>query len=180
MNIQHSSRNDDWETPKSIVNLVHQVIGYPDLDPASSLKANQVVKAKRFFTKEDDALKTTWATEPVSIYLNSPGGKLGNKGLTALFWDELMHYHELGLIKEAIFMCFSLEALQTSQVYPRRPITDFLVCIPKNRIAFVDPLGQGRVQPSHSNAIVYVPGLIDSSDKFCEVFKGLGGLMKPV
>lgn len=178
MNIQHSSRSNEWYTPEWVLNLVHLTIGYPELDPASCEFDNRTVKANRYITEDKNALKTVWTEKPCSIYLNPPGGKLSNRSLTALFWDELMHYWEQGLVTEAIFMAFSAEALQNTQVYPRKPIGDFVFCIPKQRIKFVSPNGDFNA-PSHSNCIVYIPGTVDNTELFYENFFSVGSISIP-
>lgn len=179
MNIQHSSRSDSWMTPDWVLDLVRKVLGTIDLDPASSYEANQRVKAVGYFDKEQNALSLdTWSPVPVSIYLNPPGGKRGNKSMSGLFWDKLLEQRELGLVEHAVFMCFSAEALQSTQINSRRPIGSFPICIPKRRIQFVDPT-EYRQQPSHSNVIVYVPGNTNVVSRFYEVFEPVGSLMSP-
>lgn len=176
MNIQHSSRNDDWRTPPSIIELVHQVLGEIDLDPASSELANQQVKAKRFITAEEDGLNTDWNLNGGSVFINPPGGKLGIKSISIEFWKKLMleKYHcRLG---HAIFLSFSIEHLQTSQGKGVPSIKNFPFCVPRKRIAFVDPTSDSMVAPSHSNMIVYVPGTVDRTSKFKEVFSVLGDI----
>jgi hypothetical protein len=173
MNIQHSSRSDEWYTPKWVMDLVHKVIGYPTFDPASSLEANEVVKATHFFT--DRSLEKPWL--PGSIYLNPPGGKVKNKSQSRLFWEKLMSHHETGLMTDAIFMAFSAEALQYTQASPKA-ITDFTFCVPDKRIRFIHPDGRSE-SPSHANVIVYVPGTVDATDSFIQTFQDVGGMCRP-
>lgn len=179
MNIQHSSRTDNWSTPKSIVEMIHEVIGEPDLDPASSEINNRYIQATRIITAKENGLTTDWISDltPISIYVNPPGGKIGNKSMTKLFWQRLMEYRNAGLVTEAIFMFFSVEGLQNTQSLITSA-TDFPICIPAKRIKFVSECGS-KNQPSHSNAIVYVPGLVNSTDTFYRVFKELGAIMVP-
>lgn len=181
MNIQHSSRNDDWMTPHWVIDLVKNVLGEIELDPASSEKANDYIKAKKIYTIDDDALSLDkWCNVPSTIYINPPGGKLGNKSKTGLFWQKLMQHREQGLINHAIFMCFSIEALQSTQLLTDcLSIGEFPICIPKRRIAFVDPTTNNRNQPSHSNCIVYVPGIVNNYSLFREMFSELGTIMRP-
>lgn len=84
--------------------------------------------------------------------------------------------HELysGNVGHAIFLAFSIEQMQSSQNKGVPPMLNFPFCVPAKRIAFVDPLGEGRNAPSHSNFIIYVPGSIDVTYKFVEIFSGLG------
>lgn len=163
MNIQHSSRDDTWQTPLDILDRVRKVLGYIDLDPASSAEANVNVQARRFFTKEDDALTQTWDAD--TIFLNPPGGKIGNRSKTALFWDKLLDSN----FTQAIFLAFSLEALQTTQS-SKHSIGEYPFCVPKKRIRFMrgDSVGPA---PSHSNVIVYI-GFKPA--RFARVFSDLG------
>ena len=161
------------------MDLVHQVIPVIDLDPASSISANKTIEARRIITKELDALSVSWAHLPVSIYLNPPGGKTGNKSNVQLFWDKLMVFRESGLLEHAIFMGFSLENLQVTQGGESKlSICDFPIVIPSKRIKFVSPGGQFNA-PTHSNVIVYIPGLTDNTSLFREVFSQIGAIMHP-
>lgn len=175
MNIQHSSRSDRWFTPASIIESVRRVLGTIDLDPASEPLANSSIKAYRTITEDQDGLKTPWRLpdeDPVTVFLNPPGGKRCNKSMTVLFWDKLMENLEKGNIYDAIFVAFSIEALSTTQQCSRS-IMDFPFCIPRNRIKFVCPEVKKNA-PSHANAIVYVPGTCDMTGLFVKEFRKWG------
>jgi hypothetical protein len=57
---QHSSKSPEHGTPARIVQFARDVIGRPDLDPASSAKWNRVVGAERFFDKRTNGTATPW------------------------------------------------------------------------------------------------------------------------
>ena len=174
MNIQHSSRNDDWATPADIILKVLDVFGDSiDLDPASNIIANKIVKAKRIFTEEDDGLTSPWGLND-RVFVNPPSGKVGTQSKTNLFWQKLMQEVYSGNVGHAIFLAFSIEQQQSSQRKGVPPMLAFPMCVPAKRIAFVDPTSQSRNAPSHSNMIIYVPGGIDRTYKFKEVFSSLG------
>jgi len=44
----------EWYTPLDYINAVREVMGDIDLDPASCIEANTIVKAKKYFTKEEN------------------------------------------------------------------------------------------------------------------------------
>lgn len=158
-------------TPIAILDRVRAVLGTIDFDPASSAQANARVGATQFMTAEQDALKYHWPKG--SIYLNPPGGKIGNQSKTVLFWRRLGAQRDLGYLTHAIFMAFSIEALQSTQQCAQ-PILDFPICVPKRRIAF-DSTGPAiKSAPSHSNVIVYVPGTVDKREDFRDYFQELG------
>lgn len=59
-NINADSGSDEYFTPVEIVQSARKVMGGIDLDPASSLAANEKVQAGRIFTLADDGLKQQW------------------------------------------------------------------------------------------------------------------------
>jgi hypothetical protein len=172
MNIQHSSRTDQWFTPAPIITLVKKVLGNIDLDPASSELANVLVGAKNIIDVETNGLSVEWP-EDCNIYINPPGGKTNGKSNTFLFWKKLMEYRNAGKLNHAIFMAFSAEAMQTTQGKKIQTMLDFSICIPAKRIAFVSPNGI-KNSPSHSNCIIYIPGNINKTSDFIKHFSALG------
>jgi len=74
---------NEWYTPMKYVELAREVLGEIDLDPASNDKANDVVKAKVYYTKEDDGLEKKWSGR---IFMNPPY----SWGLMPKFIDKLL------------------------------------------------------------------------------------------
>lgn len=177
MNIQHQSRTDRWFTPPNVLDLARVVLGPIELDPASETAANASVRADRFFTEADDGLIIDWGYCDGPVWLNPPGGKRDNRSLVRLFWEKLVANRRN--FSHALFMAFSAEALQTTQGRGCPAIGEFPVCIPSKRLRFVSADGVPGRSPSHSNAVVYVPGRIDRTDRFIEVFQTLGTVMLP-
>lgn len=184
MNVQHSSRSDKWYTPVEIIRRSVNVLGRIDLDPASDEFGNSRVMADSYIDERENGLSAPWKpTEyyPISVFLNSPGGKLGNKSMAALFWVRLMKELEAGNIKHAIYIGFSAEQLQTSQGKGVPSLGDFYCCIPAKRIRFDKPPGHVNNQaPSHSNIIVYVPGTERNLTGFVSNFCDLGIITGPL
>lgn len=170
MNIQHSSQNDSWATPIEIVDMARQVLGGIDLDPASCAGANVRVRAAEYYTAEQNGLEHPWFGR---VFVNPPGGKVGSKSAAALFWRKLMQ--ERPNIKGAIFLGFSLGCLQTTQKYHSDAMLGFPICVPRDRIRFVDLdiLEEGNA-PAHGNVLVYVPGTEDRTAEFLATFSSIG------
>lgn len=75
-------------TPTPIVDFARDVFGQPiELDPTSSEIANEVVKAERFFTIEDDALAQDWTAS--TLWFNPPYGRGLIKPMIEKFIAEL-------------------------------------------------------------------------------------------
>jgi hypothetical protein len=172
VNIQHSSRSVSWGTPSLILDRVRATLGPIDFDPASSSEFNERVKAAVFLTAEQDGLVAEWPTG--NVYCNPPGSKRGGKSTTQLFWSRLMAHRESGKLTHAIFMAFSVEALQSTQGKGVPSIGEFTYCIPAKRISFVSPGGLPGLAPAHSSCIVYVPGTVDITSLFRQSFCSLG------
>ena len=59
----------EWYTPQDYVEAARFVLGAIDLDPASAPRAQEWIKAKTFFTEQDDGLTKEWRGR---IWLNPP------------------------------------------------------------------------------------------------------------
>jgi hypothetical protein len=175
---QHSSRSDSWHTPQDIIDRVHKVLGNIDLDPASDVYANARIGARHFYTREQDGLAVDWIRG--SVFLNPPGGKRGNKSLSALFWKKLMEHRDSRKLTHAIFMAFSIEQLAVTQGYGCIALGEFPLVIPAKRIQFVKLDGSPGGAPSHANCIAYVPGTTDNTPEFLDAFEDLGTFMNRV
>ena len=173
MNIQWESRTDRWFSPVYLVESARVVLGDIDLDPASEAFGNSRVKAKQFYDEKQDGLVQPWFG---NLYVNPPGGRQGKLSKSALFWDKLINVRKD--IKQAIWLGFSLEQMQTTQ-RSVKSIANFPFCVPRKRIRFDTPDGTPGAAPSHSNVIVYVPGSIDNTQVFIEEFSQYGVVCVP-
>lgn len=178
----HTSDSTKWGTPRFIVDIVKEVFdGNINVDPASSLKANEIVGADRILTEADDALTSMWfdnhdwVSESQNVFLNPPGGRHNGKSKTFLFWEQLMNRRKS--FSHAIFIAFNIGSLQVSQDKGVPSMGEFPLCIPKKRLRFVDPESGERHSPPHANAIVYVPGQVNHSMRFCKHFEKVGVIL---
>jgi len=171
--IQHSSKTNEWYTPPFILDAVRETLGEINLDPASNAIANENVGANHYYTKDDDGLNQPWFG---NVFVNPPGGKLGNKSLTKLFWEKAVKEYLAGKTEQTIFLAFSIELLQTSQSFhlPSYHTGNYPVCIPSKRIAFLNSEGNQQKQPSHANCIIYLGDRVWSFEKN---FKHIGTVL---
>ena len=162
-----NAKTDKWFTPPYIIEMVKEVLGEIDLDPASEPIANETVKANRYIT--DRALEGEWVSN--AVFLNPPGGKINNKSKPALFWKKLVEEYQKGNVEEAIFLSFSADLVAVSQKYGGPSLLDYTVCFLKDRIKFRCPINKTAKAPRVTSVIVY---LGPNVDKFKQVFSKLG------
>lgn len=67
--VANNSCDNEWYTPEQYIKPFRGMVGKIDLDPASCEEANAVVKAKRFYSIDDDGLRKKWTG---SVWLNPP------------------------------------------------------------------------------------------------------------
>lgn len=131
---QHSSKSSLWMTSRPILETTRAFFGGQiDLDAASDYEANKRVGAIQFMT--DSLSPEPW---PVwdSCFLNPPGGKQDKDSLPKLFWKRLLEEVKSDRIGHAIFLAFSIEALQTCQDKDACMLS-YPICIPSQRLHFV-------------------------------------------
>lgn len=181
---QHSSKSNEHYTPIDVIEAAREVMGSIDLDPATTDLVNWRVRATNYYTKETNGFDKDWHGR---VWLNPPGGKIGNKSNAALWWNKLVTEYLAERTKEAIFLGFTLEILATSQD-ALCWLGNFPICIPRNRLPFDHEavVGSETVlvsgdSPAHSNVIAYLPGddIHHNVDKFVQVFSKFGKVLVP-
>ena len=175
MNPKHLSKTVEHYTPLEVLAAVRQVLGVIELDPASSWEAQRNVGALNYITQEGDGLAMSWASEfgPRSVFLNPPGGKVVNQSVSKLWWEKLVREVYLGHVSHAIFLAFNLEMLQTTQSCVK-PMLDYGLCYPRERLRFLDSQGVPQTSPTHANVIAYIPGTINREVEFYRAFSHIG------
>ena len=142
----HVARNtgdNEWYTPPAFIEAATAVLGGIDLDPASSEIANRTVKAKTFYTEDDDGLSQDW---PVGrIWMNPPYAQPAISRFCTRIVDEVSRGSSaIVLVNNGTetqwFQCMAAECTA--------------VCFPKSRVRFLDPDGNPGA-PLQGQAIVY-------------------------
>jgi phage N-6-adenine-methyltransferase len=78
---------DDWQTPDDIIENARLLFGGSiDLDAASSVRANQRIKAESIYTIENSALDKTWDAR--SLWLNPPYSRGSMHPFTEMFLSQ--------------------------------------------------------------------------------------------
>lgn len=198
--VQHSSASNEHYTPRSIIEVCREVMGSIELDPASCELANREnVRAKRFFTKEDDGLERDWDAR--TIFVNPPGGKLRRVGdrwvpvpkgagtsSAQVWWNKAVTEWLLDRSKTLCFLGFTLELLRLSQFVNGKttsswPATKFPFCVLRERTDFMTEgapsilVQQG--DPTHANVLVCITNSAEIGDLFQNVAERLGAVVVP-
>lgn len=187
---RHTSETDSWFTPPKIVEAARVTLGEIDLDPASCAQANETVKAKRFFgagSSVENGYTTRWSGR---VFLNPPGGRCdengirlekGGKSAPKRWWEKLSNEWAAGSVEAAVFLGFSVEILQTTQVKPACEFvpTDFPLCFPARRLAFIDTSGERVRGNTHASVIALLPsqdadGRRETVVRFVRAFTPIG------
>jgi len=151
--------NQERYTPERIVDFVRKVLRQIDLDPASSPKANKIVKASSFFTRDMDGLKKHWRGR---VFLNPPFDAW------PAWLAKLEREMVAGRVKQAI-------VIGPANISAFRPLLlrGGLLLVPNERPKFYDPSADRLVDPPFGSLICYVG---DNGDRFIAVF-GQQGLV---
>ncbi len=155
----------EWWTPQDILEIARQVLGNFDLDPASCDEANELVKATRYFTKEENGLLHPWRG---NVWMNPPYGKLASK-----FVEKLLMEHYKGNVKHAIILLNS-NSCETKWF---QPLWSHTLCFYRGRIKFQSP-DILTPSPTHGAVLVYVGK--GKGKKFLRDFREVGNVVKLV
>ena len=133
--------SDEWMTPPEIVEPARVVLGRIDLDPASSVLAQKVVKAEAFYTKETDGLCRVWHG---NVFINPPY----SRGLFDAFVGKLL----ANTLDSWLAVVNNVTETEAGQ---RLLDSAYLVCFPRGRIAFLGPDGQPAGNNRRGQMILY-------------------------
>ena len=162
--------SDNWHTPDDVIEAVRTVMGSIDLDPFSSAEANARIKAKTFYSKEDDALSFDWEGE--TVFINPPYGR----GIMAKAADKIIEQHQAGAFKQCVLLINN--ATDTLWFHKLRRIANG-VCFTEGRIAFVSPSEDGVLKQVSGNTrgqVLFYFG--DNIQGFIDAYSDLGWCME--
>ncbi|KAG2452376.1 hypothetical protein HYH02_002622 [Chlamydomonas schloesseri] len=99
-----SPDSEYYVTPAPILAAVRKLFGGPiDLDPASDERANEVVKALKYYTAEQDGLAedSPWAGK---VFINPPYGVIDKEPVQGLFLQRALREVASGAVAEAVLL----------------------------------------------------------------------------
>jgi hypothetical protein len=77
MNAKLSSESVEHFTPRAIVDAAREVMEVIELDPATCVEANRMIRARAIYTKKENGLAQQWRGRTL---LNPPGGLCDDRG----------------------------------------------------------------------------------------------------
>lgn len=143
--VSQASGENEWYTPSEYIEAARNIMGTINLDPASSDKANQTVKAKEYFTIEDDGLKQNWHG---NVWMNPPYAQ----PLVDKFSETITSKFESGEITQA---CILVNNATETDWFQRMLKLASAVCFIRSRVKFIDVNGKATGTPLQGQAIIY-------------------------
>lgn len=140
--VSNNSGENEWYTPECYIESARLVMGSIDLDPASSEIANKRVKAKQYFTQNENGLQQGWFG---NIWMNPPYAQ----PLIFQFIEKLADK----TYNQAIVLVNNGTETKWGQM-----ILSFssAVCFHSSRIKFFNPLGELGEAPLQGQMICYI------------------------
>lgn len=142
--VGHNSGENEWYTPTAYIEAARQVLGQIDLDPASSLRANAVVKAERFFDSQTNGLAQDWKGR---VWMNPPYAQ----PLIGQFCDKLVDSVAIGNVSAAVVLVNN--ASETSWYHALMSLASAL-CGPRGRVSFWSPR-ETVAAPLQGQSVIY-------------------------
>ena len=160
-----SSESVEWYTPAEYIEAARAALGGIDLDPATSAKANETVKAKRIFTREDNSLTKPWGG---AVWLNPPYGD--EDASTGAWVQKLVSEVEAGNVTSAVLLVNAV----TDRKWFQPLWTAAALCFTDHRIKFYTPGGTPK-QPVSGNVFAYWGR---APARFRDAFKAHGAIVQ--
>lgn len=143
--VANNSGENEWYTPAIYIEAARAVMGSIDVDPASCERANETVKANRYFTSENSGLEANWAG---NVWMNPPY----SRPLVSQFAQRLLSEVESGNTTAAIVLVNNFTDTQDGQSLLRRCNA---VCFAEKRIRFIDKNGEPSGAPLQGQMFLY-------------------------
>jgi ParB family chromosome partitioning protein len=145
VHVSQNTGQPEWYTPREYIEAARAVLGAIDLDPASSRKAQEIVRARRFYTAEDDSLSRHWEGR---VWLNPPYSieKVG------LFTAKLCQHFAAGDVRAALVLVNN--ATETRWFQNTAELAS-AICLPARRLRFLDESGNPSGAPLQGQVILY-------------------------
>jgi len=161
--INQTSGNSEYYTPMNIIDAAREAMGSIDLDPASSLEANDRIRADKIFTPKDNGLSQSWFG---NVWLNHPFSRADNP----LWIDKLIKEFYSPMVSR----CCCITYAATSEAW-FRPLMDFPQCFLQPRTNYILPDGSIKKGVTKGSVVTYLGA---DTKRFIRAFDGNSGKVK--
>lgn len=158
--VTNNSGCNEWYTPEKYLDLAREVLGEIDLDPASCVFANETVKARLFYSENDDGLTKPWHGR---VWMNPPY----SSELVPKFTEKFVDEYNDGNIAEGIVLVNN--ATETAW-FTNMVNAASAVCFPRGRIRYYSQTRES-LAPLQGQAFLYFG---ENKEKFLDVFSEIG------
>ena len=164
--------NPEWYTPPKFIEMARSVMGTIDTDPASNEIAQEWIKAKKYYTKQNNGYCQNWTG---NVWCNPPYGRdvrsaYGDKKNipVAYYWlSKGIQLYRDKKINQILFLVNRTEA----SWYKDLTVNFNAICEVTKRIAFFDSKGKPSKSARYYNDFLY---LGNNCQKFDCVFGEIG------
>ena len=164
VHVANNSGEDEWYTPPKYIEAAREVMGSIDLDPASSDKANETVKARNYFTKENSGLDKKWIG---NVWLNPPY----SQPLMGQFSEAIVE--RVGKFSQGCVLVNNATETKWGQRLLQKCNA---VCFIRGRIKYLDKTGTPANTPLQGQMILYFG---EHVEKFAQKFQKFGIILHP-
>ena len=162
--VAHNSGNQEWYTPQHILDAAREVLGRIDLDPASNTTAQQRVRARNYYTAEQDGLAqewsgTTWLNPPFAIHL------------VEQFTSKLVAAVQSGAVSAAVLL---VNNSTDTKWFQHACSAATRICLVRGRIKFEQPHGSTS-SPLQGQCVLYFGA---EPERFLQAFSKFGTVLR--
>ena len=154
----------EWYTPDEYLQAARDVLGRIDLDPASSVMAQEKVRADRFFTIEDNGLRQEWHG---NVWLNPPYAQPN----IALFASKMVAEFKSGRVTAAVMLTHNYT---DTRWFHELLAAANLICFTRGRIGLVN--ADGSTGPPTQGQPFFYFG--DATARFAARFAAVGFVLR--
>lgn len=149
---------NEWYTPEQYIEAARELLGEIDIDPASSEIAQKTVKARQFFTVDDNGLDREWNGR---VWLNPPYAQPAIHN----FMQKTVEEFQSGRMTEGVALTHNYTDTQWFHIAAKAAEA---ICFTRGRIGFLSPEGK-KAAPTQGQAFFYFGNRPeDFADSFCK------------
>jgi hypothetical protein len=159
--VSHNSGENEWYTPPEYIEAARLAMGSIDTDPASSDLANETVRARKYYTVDQDGRDKKWSG---NVWMNPPY----SQPLISEFIQVFVEKYNAGEFQQA---CALVNNATETNWYQSLLTYASAVCFIKGRVKFIDKNGNPSGAPLQGQTVLY----FGSKEKsFADAFSELG------